>query len=40
LLCAACGSWRVALTGGDEMLLQSVELFETKRAQQGSQIHV
>ncbi len=31
LLCAACGTWRVALIGGDEMLLSSVELFETSR---------
>lgn len=29
LLCAACGDWRVRVTSGDEMLLSSVELFET-----------
>lgn len=26
LLCPACGDWRVRVTGGDEMILASVEL--------------
>jgi hydrogenase nickel incorporation protein HypA/HybF len=40
LLCAACGNWRVALSGGDEMLLSSVELFETAPQQNGSDAYV
>jgi len=40
LLCAACGTWRVALISGDEMLLSSVELFEHDRKPIGEEIHV
>jgi len=28
LLCAACGDWRVALLSGDELRIDSLELFE------------
>ncbi len=40
LLCAACGTWRVALISGDEMLLSSVELFETSPSQHGKAAYV
>jgi len=40
LLCATCGNWRVALVSGDEMLLRSVELFETTPQQYGSDAYV
>jgi len=30
LLCNDCGTWRVTLTGGDEMLLTSVELLDAQ----------
>lgn len=40
LLCAACGAWRVALISGDEMLLSSVELFETVQSRQGDEAYV
>jgi len=40
LLCAACGTWRVALTSGDEMLLRSVEFFEALPEQQESLAYV
>jgi hydrogenase nickel incorporation protein HypA/HybF len=30
LLCMDCGTWRVTLVGGDEMLLASVELSDTQ----------
>ena len=40
LLCAACGTWRVVLVSGDEMLLRSVELFETLPSHQGNQVYV
>lgn len=40
LLCADCGSWRVAVIGGDEMLLSSVELFGATPSRQGHEIHV
>jgi len=32
LLCRACGSWRVALLEGDEMRIESMELFESEPA--------
>jgi hydrogenase nickel incorporation protein HypA/HybF len=32
LLCGACGTWRVALLAGDEMRIDSVELFERESA--------
>jgi len=32
LLCGGCGAWRVALLAGDEMRIESVELFETETA--------
>ena len=32
LLCGACGAWRVALLGGDEMRIDSVDLFEKETA--------
>jgi len=32
LLCGACGAWRVALLTGDEMRIESLELFETETA--------
>jgi len=34
LLCAGCGAWQVALVGGDEMLLASVEFLAPPRVQQ------
>jgi hypothetical protein len=32
LLCFACGTWRVALLEGDEMRIESVDLFEREIA--------
>ncbi len=32
LLCASCGTWRVALLSGDEMRIDSLELFEKETA--------
>jgi len=32
LLCGACGTWRVALLEGDEMRIDSVELFKKETA--------
>lgn len=32
LLCAACGSWRVDLRSGDELMLRRVELVDTVAA--------
>ena len=40
LLCAACGTWRVSLISGDEMLLHSVELFKKSAGQEESQAYV
>lgn len=36
LLCPACGDWRVRLTGGDEMILTSVELADFDPIQERS----
>ncbi len=32
LLCGGCGGWRVALLAGDEMRIESLELFERETA--------
>ncbi len=40
LVCGACGNWRVALIGGDEMLLRSVELIGAQPQQYGSDAYV
>jgi len=34
LLCAQCGSWRVTLKSGDELLLKSIELEKGESAEQ------
>ena len=40
LLCATCGTWRVTLVSGDEMLLASIELAGPRRTSQMERTNV
>jgi hydrogenase nickel incorporation protein HypA/HybF len=40
LLCTGCGTWRVTLVGGDEMLLDSVELVDAQAVNKWEQADV